>query len=76
MTTRDTGRCHMDIRSTSVLLLNCTCNDRKRTFVPRSEVMFRIFKAMFESLAVPYAVRSRDYRMTLQQVSTRTVDWL
>ena len=40
----------------------------------QSEVMFRMFKAMFESLAIPYAVRLRDYRMTLQRVSTWTID--
>ena len=34
--------------------VTCVCNDRNRTFVPQSEVMLRIFKSMFESLAVPY----------------------
>ena len=56
--------------------VTCIYNGRNRTFVSQSEVMFRIFKSMFESLAVPYTIRLRDYRMTLQQVSTWTVEWL
>ena len=56
--------------------VTCIRNDRNRNFVSQSVVILRMFKAMFESVVVPYAIRFRDYHMTLQKISIWTIDWL